>query len=94
MRSFEGKKLLIESLNFELTKYLPKRLFFFEIDMTGGLLIGKFNSSLLLTAEAQEQEKSVIANRYIFVFAQQNHGMDNILLYPLSNPVQNLFDIT
>lgn len=53
--------------------------------MTGGLLIGKFNSSLLLTAEAQEQEKSVIANRYIFVFAQQNHGMDNILLYPLSN---------
>lgn len=29
VRSFEGKKLLIESLNFELTKYLPKRLFFF-----------------------------------------------------------------
>lgn len=93
MRSFEGKKLLIESLNFELTKYLPKD-FFFEIDMTGGLLTGKFNSSLLLTAEAQEQEKSVIANRYTFVFAQQNHGMDNMLLYPLRNPVQNLFDIT
>lgn len=62
--------------------------------MTGGLLTGKFNSSLLLTAEAQEQEKSVIANRYTFVFAQQNHGMDNMLLYPLRNPVQNLFDIT
>lgn len=61
-----------------------------KIDKTEELLIGMFNSSLLVRLEAQEKEKSVIANRYIFVFAQQNHGMYNIPLYPLSNPAQNL----
>ena len=73
VRLFKRRDSLIGSLSFELTKYLPKGDFLQLIRLRD--FNRQVNFSLLVEVEAQRQNNSVTGTRYLFFFAQQNHGL-------------------